>query len=188
MSSFSKWISSPFSFRLRKPLKYIKLSDCKNFSLDGLKIKCKVLNVTGINTVVLGFYYLGKYFKKNCYLSNVNYSEKKKEKEGEVEILKFLDDLVLYKIVKVQFLTIDNSDGKQFVKLFLKRKSLWYKEYLSVNELLLEKIHNINFKLENEQEEEEEKNDNRKKKKKDEDDNDSVETIELSEGKVIEIR
>ena len=97
-------------------LKNCTLNNTKNFSLCDREIYAKVLEVYDGDTITIAFYFSGDFYKKRCRIYGVDCPEIKtknlQEKKAGYEAKKFVENLILEKIVKVVFTKKEDKYGR----------------------------------------------------------------------------
>lgn len=97
-----------------------ELTDAKEFSLNGQKLKGKVVSVYDGDTCKIILPFKGEFFKWNCRLNNIDTPELRTKNEKEKKFGYFVRDkvrnMILNKIIDVECLSFDKY-GRLLVNL-----------------------------------------------------------------------
>ncbi len=128
---------------MKLKVELITEKDCTEFSLSGVKTKCKVLEVVDGNTVKLGFIYNKRCYKKSCKMYGVGVPDINSFDQLEVryatESKEFLHNLIIDQVVKVNFLKTNELD-ETLVNVHMKNDNIFFKKYdVYVNDMIISK-------------------------------------------------
>jgi len=106
-----------------KSLELASLENTPEFCLNGMKCNCKVLDIYDGDTITLAFIFHNNIYKKRCRIEGVDCAEIKSKNKEEKEIAnkckKFLTELVLNKLVFVEFSSKNDKYGRLLAKIYL---------------------------------------------------------------------
>ena len=119
----------------------ITYSNCKVFSFNGIKRRCKCVKVYDPDSITLAFPFNGEIVRHNCRLMGIDAPELRSknpvEKEHCIKGRDFLKSLILNKVIYVEFLEFDKY-GRSLVHIYTEDSK-------SINELLIAKDFAIRY-------------------------------------------
>ncbi len=99
------------------------INNIPKFSLAGIKTRAKIIDVYDGDTVTIAFCFNNSVYQKRCRIQGVDCAEIKtrnnKEKEIGLEAKQFVSDLILNKIVHVEFSEKEDKYGRLLARIFL---------------------------------------------------------------------
>lgn len=123
-----------------KNIENLNYDNVKWFSLDGLNIKCKCIDVYDGDTITLIVPFLNTFFKKKCRLQGIDCAELRSKNEVEKNFAKdtklYLENMILNKIVYIRC-GKDDKYGRTLIKVYLNEHDLNIEEN-SINDSLIE--------------------------------------------------
>jgi len=152
MKRFLKYIKHKKSLtdnELYKPSKKIdnrKLPECTDentrwLSLEGLICECKVLSVYDADTVTIALHWNNNIYKVKCRLFGIDSAEKRTknqdEKKAALEATKWLQNIILDKIIWVKCGKWGKYGGRMLGELYLNKKDIDSEFKSSINNLIV---------------------------------------------------
>ena len=98
------------------------MDNSPEFTLAGQQCKAKVIDVYDGDTLTLAFVFTGRIFQKKCRVYGIDCAEvrtrNKKEKTIGLDAKQFVSDLLLNKIIWVEFNQKDDKYGRLLGKIY----------------------------------------------------------------------
>jgi endonuclease YncB( thermonuclease family) len=111
-----------------KDLRNCTIENTPEFTLKGLNIKAKVVEVYDGDTITLAFKFDKSYYRKRCRLHGVDCAElmsrDMEEKKVAISTKLYVQNLVLDKLVEVRFDNKDDKYGRLLGSIFIGKDSI----------------------------------------------------------------
>ena len=122
-----------------------ELSQCNNentkwLSLEGIVCECKVISIYDADTVTIALYWNNRFYKVKCRLLGIDSAEKRTKNQDEKKVslnaTKWLQNLILNKIIWVKCGKWGKYGGRMIGELYLNKKDI--KTDISLNNLIVQ--------------------------------------------------